>query len=83
MAQQKKGAVMIPEHTWYTRPHASEYLANKLPFKTVKQWYSFLSNNRTSKEVYTLSFEQRCGKIFYSQRTLDAFIQASTSIAKH
>ena len=71
------------QNTWFTRPQASEYLAEKLPFKTVKQWYSFLSNNRTLKEVYTLKFEQRCGKIFYSQRTLDAFIKASTSIAKH
>lgn len=80
MAQQKKGAVMIPEHTWYTRPHASEYLANKLPFKTVKQWASFLTNNRTSKEVYTLKFQQINGKIVYSETTLKAFIRASSEI---
>ncbi len=41
---------MIGQMTWFTRPQASEYLAEKLPFKTEKQWYSFLANNRTSKK---------------------------------
>lgn len=68
---------------WFTRPQASEYLAEKLPFKTEKQWYSFLANNRTSKEVYKLRFEQRDSKIVYSQLTLDAFIRASTTHTKN
>lgn len=63
-----------------TRPEASEYLANKLPFKTVKQWASFLANNRTSKEVYTLKFQQINGKIVYSETSLKAFVRSSTEI---
>lgn len=70
---------MIVDSTWLTRPEASEYLANKLPFKTVKQWASFLANNRTSKEVYTLKFQQINGKIVYSKTTLKAFIHSITS----
>ena len=70
---------MIADSTWLTRPQASEYLANKLPFKTVKQWASFLANNRTSKEVYTLKFHQINGKIAYSETTLKAFILSITS----
>lgn len=69
---------MIADSTWLTRPQASEYLANKLPFKTIKQWASFLANNRTSKEVYTLKFEQMNGKIMYSETTLKAFIRSMT-----
>lgn len=68
---------MIRQETYLTRPQASEYLAKKLPFKTEKQWYSFLANNRTSKEVYKLRFELRNGKVTYTQLTLDAFIRAS------
>lgn len=63
-----------------TRPQASKYLAEKLPFKTEKQWYSFLANNRTSKEVYKLKFQQINGKITYSETTLKAFIRSITSI---
>lgn len=69
---------MITEPIWLTRPKASEYLANKLPFKTIKQWASFLANNRTSKEVYTLKFKQINGKILYSETTLKAFIRSMT-----
>ncbi|MCX0340153.1 hypothetical protein [Acinetobacter radioresistens] len=69
---------MIGQMTWFTRPQASEYLAEKLPFKTEKQWYSFLANNRTSKEVYTLKFKQMNGKIMYSKTTLKAFIRSIT-----
>ena len=68
---------------WFSRPQASEYLAEKLPFKTEKQWYSFLANNRTSKEVYKLSFELRNSKVAYTQLTLDVFIRASTTHTKH
>ena len=70
---------MSADSTWLTRPQASEYLVNKLPFKTVKQWASFLANNRTSKEVYTLKFQQINGKIAYSETTLKAFILSITS----
>ncbi|GEM_PF-2321782 len=73
---------MIRQETYLTRPQASEYLAEKLPFKTEKQWYSFLANNRTSKEVYKLRFELRNGKVTYTQLTLDAFIRASTRRTK-
>ena len=69
---------MIAESTWLTRPQASEYLADKMPFKSVKQWASFLANNRTSKEVYTLKFKQMNGKIMYSETTLKAFIRSMT-----
>lgn len=69
---------MSADSTWLTRPQASEYLANKLPFKTVKQWASFLANNRTSKEVYTLKFKQMNGKIMYSETTLQALIHSMT-----
>lgn len=69
---------MITESAWLTRPQTSEYLADKLPFKTVKQWASFLANNRTSKEVYTLKFKQMNGKIMYSETTLKAFIRSMT-----
>lgn len=69
---------MITESKWLTRPQASEYLANEMPFKTVKQWASFLANNRTSKEVYTLKFQQINGKILYSETTLKAFIRSMT-----
>ena len=71
---------MITDPIWLTRPQASEYLANEMPFKTVKQWASFLANNRTSKEVYTLKFQQINGKIVYSKTTLKAFIRASSEI---
>lgn len=37
---------MTIQTTCFTRPQASEYLAEKLPFKTEKQWYSFLANTR-------------------------------------
>ena len=66
------------QNTWFTRPQASEYLAEKLPFKTEKQWYSFLANNRTSKEVYTLKFKQMNGKIMYSETMLKALIRSMT-----
>lgn len=69
---------MIADSTWLTRPQASEYLANKLPFKTVKQRASFLANNRTSKEVYKLKFKQMNGKILYSETMLKAFIRSMT-----
>ena len=69
---------MSADSKWLTRPEASEYLVNKLPFKTVKQWASFLANNRTSKEVYTLNFKQINGKIVYSDTTLKAFIRSMT-----
>ena len=69
---------MITEPIWLTRPQASEYLANEMSFKTVKQWASFLANNRTSKEVYTLKFKQMNGKIMYSETTLKALIRSMT-----
>ncbi|NNH36202.1 hypothetical protein HLH12_11725 [Acinetobacter sp. NIPH 2377] len=69
---------MSADSRWLTRPQASEYLANKLPFKTVKQWASFLANNRTSKEVYTLKFKLMNGKIMYGETTLKAFIRSMT-----
>ena len=69
---------MIAESTWLTRPQASLYLAEKLPFKTVKQWASFLANNRTSREVYTLKFKQMNGKIMYSEAMLKALIRSMT-----
>lgn len=69
---------MITESKWLTRPQASEYLANKLPFKTVKQWASFLAYNRISKEVYTLKFQLINGKILYSETALKALIRSMT-----
>lgn len=74
---------MNSQTAWFSRPQASEYLAKKLPFKTEKQWYSFLANNRTSKEVYKLRFELRNSKVAYTQLTLDAFIRASITHTKH
>ena len=70
---------MIGQMKWFTRPQASEYLAEKLPFKTEKQWYSFLANNRVSKEVYGIRFVLKNNKIVYTQLTLNAFILASTT----
>ena len=74
---------MTSQTTWFSRPQASEYLAEKLPFKTEKQWYSFLANNRTSKEVYKLRFELRNSKVVYTQLTLDALIRVSTTHTKN
>lgn len=73
---------MTSRMAWFSRSQASEYLAEKLPFKTEKQWYSFLANNRTSKEVYKLRFQLRNNKVAYNQLTLDAFIRVSSTHTK-